>query len=234
MYIDIDKIRNGEKVEGRSLVPKEFLDYKDYLIDEDSAFNLIFSKALKLIKCNKIYSGDEIDDLPKKVAYRKNGFLYVYELREKPLYKLYGTDFYGDYGIFESTGDREYADKFKRYSYVKVYSTEPEVKIGIADFSGSKNILGKNGTQFASKTTWKNGKTERIDVENPSPGKRAGQIHYHEPNNTKWYLDIEEKQFYNPQTGELAPKKIQKLLRDKDVIDAINKALKFLGEGKLK
>ncbi|WP_051542006.1 hypothetical protein [Clostridium lundense] len=102
---------------------------------------------------------------------------------------------------------------------------------GTAD---AEKILGKNGTQFESKTTWQNGKTERIDVENPAPGERPGQIHYHEPNNTKWYLDIEEKQFYNQKTGELAPKKIQKLLKDKDVINAINKALKFLGEDKLK
>ena len=140
MYIDIDKIRNGEKIEGRSLVPKEFSDYKNYLIDEDSAFNFIFSQVLKLIKCDKVYTGDEIDDLPKKIAYRKNGFLYIYELREKPMYKLYGTDFYGDYGIFEATGDREYADKFKRYSYVKAYSTEPEVKLGVVDTSNLRNL----------------------------------------------------------------------------------------------
>ena len=76
----------------------------------------------------------------KKIAYRKNGFLYIYELREKPIYKLYGTDFYGDYGIFEAIGDREYADRFKRYSYVKVYSTEPEVKLGVVDTSNLRNI----------------------------------------------------------------------------------------------
>jgi hypothetical protein len=98
----------------------------------------------------------------------------------------------------------------------------------------AEKILGKNGAQFESKTTWQNGKTERIDVENPSPGERSGQIHYHEPDNTKWYFDVEEKQFYNQKTGELAPNRIQKLLKDKDVINAINKALKFLGEDKLK
>ena len=80
---------------------------------------------------------DKDEMLKKASEQQQEHFLYIYELREKTLYKLYGTDFYGDYGIFESTGDREYADKFKRYSYVKVYSTEPEVKIGIADFSGS-------------------------------------------------------------------------------------------------
>lgn len=38
-------------------------------------------------------------------------------------------------------------------------------------------------------------KTERIDIENPAPGERPGQIHYHEPNNTKWYLDVNEMKF---------------------------------------
>lgn len=94
-------------------------------------------------------------------------------------------------------------------------------------------MLGENGTQFESKTVWQKGKTERIDVENPAPGERPGQIHYHEADNTKWYFDVDEKLFYNQKTGELAPKRIQDLLKDKDVIKAINKALKFLGENKL-
>nr|WP_262417604.1 hypothetical protein [Bacillus sp. YC2] len=72
----------------------------------------------------------------------------------------------------------------------------------------NKKLFGEKGTQFASKTTWQNGKTERIDIENPNPGQREGQIHYHEPNNKKWYFDIETKKFYNQKTGEDAPSKI--------------------------
>ncbi|MBS4537550.1 hypothetical protein GOQ27_03695, partial [Clostridium sp. D2Q-11] len=98
--------------------------------------------------------------------------------------------------------------------------------------SGNKgtNKLGKNGTQVNSKTVWQNGRTERIDVENPSPGKRPGQIHYHESNNTKWYYDVSDKVFYNQKTGKLAPKKIQKILRDNNIQNAIKKALNILGE----
>ncbi|MCM8508842.1 pre-toxin TG domain-containing protein [Bacillus amyloliquefaciens] len=94
----------------------------------------------------------------------------------------------------------------------------------------SKKLFGQNGTQIASKTTWQNGKTERIDIENPNPGQREGQIHYHEPNNKKWYFDVETKKFYDQKTGEDAPSKIQKVLKDKSVQKAINKGLKFLGE----
>ena len=58
-------------------------------------------------------------------------------------------------------------------------------------------MFGENGTQFESKTTWKNGKTERIDIENWLQEKDQVKFIYHEPNNTKWYLDVNEMKFYN-------------------------------------
>lgn len=104
------------------------------------------------------------------------------------------------------------------------------VKMASSGGGNSKKLFGQNGTQIASKTTWQNGKTERIDIENPNPGQREGQIHYHEPNNKKWYFDVETRKFYDQKTGEDAPSKIQKVLKDKSVQKAINKGLKFLGE----
>ncbi|MGN7374412.1 ribonuclease YeeF family protein [Bacillus halotolerans] len=104
------------------------------------------------------------------------------------------------------------------------------MKMASSGSGNSKKLFGQNGTQIASKTTWQNGKTERIDIENPNPGQREGQIHYHEPNNKKWYFDVETKKFYDQKTGEDAPSKIQKVLKDKSVQKAINKGLKFLGE----
>jgi RHS repeat-associated protein len=94
----------------------------------------------------------------------------------------------------------------------------------------SNHVYGQNGTQVSSKTVWQNGKTERIDVENPAPGQRPGQIHYHDAKNNKWYYDSVEKTFYNQKTGELAPKKIQKLLNNSDFQKAIKKGLDILGE----
>lgn len=92
------------------------------------------------------------------------------------------------------------------------------------------HMLGTNGTQVSSKTTWKNGKTERIDVENPAPGKRPGQIHYHDSNNNKYYYDVNANAFYNQKTGMHAPNNIQKLLESKEFKNGINKALQILGE----
>ena len=96
--------------------------------------------------------------------------------------------------------------------------------------SNLEHMLGAKGTQVSSKTTWQNGKTERIDVENPAPGERPGQVHYHDPNNNKYYYDIDNNTFYDQKTGELAPKGIQKLLKDKEFMKGIKKALQILGE----
>ena len=92
------------------------------------------------------------------------------------------------------------------------------------------HTIGERGTRVDSKTTWQNGKTERIDVENPNPGKRPGQIHYHDAKNNKYMYDIKNKSFYDAKTGQLAPNKVQKLLNNKDFAKGIDSAMKILGE----
>ncbi|MCR4651424.1 MAG: hypothetical protein K5662_06680 [Lachnospiraceae bacterium] len=91
-------------------------------------------------------------------------------------------------------------------------------------------MIGEDGTQVNSKSTWKNGKTERIDVENPAPGGRPGQIHYYDTFNNKYIYDIGEGKFYNQETGNLAPNSVNKLLGNQDFWNGILKALKILGE----
>lgn len=76
-----------------------------------------------------------------------------------------------------------------------------------------------------SKTLWKeNGKDHgRLDVENPNPTKRKGQIHYQEGKN-KYIYDSKKKQFIN------APNRINKLLQtNKDFQKAIQRGEKYLG-----
>lgn len=66
---------------------------------------------------------------------------------------------------------------------------------------------------------------ERIDVENPAPGKRAGQIHYQDSSNNKYY--------YDPitQTFPVAPKGVNDKLNDPAFKNAIDKGMKkYLGE----
>ncbi len=75
------------------------------------------------------------------------------------------------------------------------------------------------------------GKTERVDVENPNPGKRSGDVHYHDANNTKYRFNPITGKLYD-ELGNLAPNKVQKVLENKNVQKAINKGLQILGEGK--
>lgn len=92
------------------------------------------------------------------------------------------------------------------------------------------HMLGENGTKYESHTTrLHNG--GRIDSENPNPGKRPGQIHYQDGKGGRWWYNPETGSFYNdPQMTELAPSRIQRLLENQEVVDAIAKELRFLGE----
>ena len=91
-----------------------------------------------------------------------------------------------------------------------------------------------NGALYAPyHTVWKEkGSKARIDVENPNPGVRAGQIHYQDSNNKKYYYNPNNGKFYEGkvENGVLAPKSIQDLLKDKKFKDGIDKGLKYLGE----
>jgi filamentous hemagglutinin len=91
---------------------------------------------------------------------------------------------------------------------------------------GGKNtgMLGENGPQFASKTIWKGDGQERIDVENPNPGQRPGQIHYQDNSGNKY--------LYDPSTNSFpgAPNSVNKLLNNPSFSGAIQKGLsKYLG-----
>lgn len=87
-----------------------------------------------------------------------------------------------------------------------------------------KEMLGKNGVKVTSKTVWKGKGKERIDVENPNPGKRPGQIH-HQDNEGNKYL-------YDPKTDSFrgAPNKVNDLLKRPDFRNGIKKGMKYLGE----
>ena len=102
---------------------------------------------------------------------------------------------------------------------------------GNASQDSSGHMLGESGTQVrGSKTTGQNGKTERVDVENPAPGKRPADLHYHDPSNNKWRYDVGSGNLINPKTGELAPPKVQKVTGESWFQRAIEKGLQILGE----
>ncbi|MNG65607.1 Filamentous hemagglutinin [compost metagenome] len=100
-------------------------------------------------------------------------------------------------------------------------------KAGKPNYTLNKNgvMLGINGPTVPSKTLWMGKGKERIDVENPAPGKRAGQIHYQDNSNNKHYYDPVTQTFPG------APKSVNDKLNDPVFKNAIDKGMtKYLGE----
>ncbi len=86
----------------------------------------------------------------------------------------------------------------------------------------------KNSTKLNSKTLYDK-KGVRVDVENPDPSSRPGQVHI-QIKDEKYIFDNISKQFFNPDTGKLAPKSVQKLMEDPQIAKAVMKGVeKYLG-----
>ncbi|MFH9465880.1 putative T7SS-secreted protein [Streptomyces clavifer] len=97
---------------------------------------------------------------------------------------------------------------------------------GIKD-PDAKGMIGANGTQITSKTLWNHG-PYRIDVENPDPGGRAGQLHFQDQSNkgAKYQYDFETGKF------EGLPRSIEKSVGSSPgFLAGIRKGLAALGEG---
>ncbi|MCP3773346.1 hypothetical protein NLX71_08455 [Paenibacillus sp. MZ04-78.2] len=96
---------------------------------------------------------------------------------------------------------------------------------------GGMGYFGANGTQVTSKTLWKDkGTKARIDVENPNPGQRPGQIHYQDENNTKYLFSPEKGKFVDS-SGNIAPRGVNDMLKNTDFVKKLNVGLeKYLGE----
>jgi hypothetical protein len=91
--------------------------------------------------------------------------------------------------------------------------------------ANKKKIFGENGVQVTSKTLWRGEGQERLDVENPNPGQRPGQIHYQDNDGNKFLYDPASKSFPG------APNSVNELLEDPRFANAIQRALHdYLGE----
>ncbi|GAB2948280.1 VENN motif pre-toxin domain-containing protein [Hafnia psychrotolerans] len=96
-----------------------------------------------------------------------------------------------------------------------------------ANYTLNKNgqMLGANGVRVDSKTIWKGKGQERIDVENPAPGKRTGQLHYQDNKGNKYYYDPITQSFPD------APKSVNAQLKNSAFKNAVEKGMsKYLGE----
>ena len=72
-----------------------------------------------------------------------------------------------------------------------------ELAMAAAPLGGAgkrSRMIGADGVQVTSKVLGK-GKGWRIDLENPDPGGRPGQLHLQDYRGNKWQYDFEEKRF---------------------------------------
>uniref|UniRef100_UPI0018EF37DA DUF6862 domain-containing protein n=1 Tax=Pseudomonas corrugata TaxID=47879 RepID=UPI0018EF37DA len=98
------------------------------------------------------------------------------------------------------------------------------VKVGVVGNGGKNGMLGAEGVQTASKTIWKGTGKERLDVENPNPGQRPGQLHYQDNKGNKYLYDPQTRSFPD------APRSVNQLLKDSRFSQAIDKGMtKYLG-----
>jgi RHS repeat-associated protein len=84
-------------------------------------------------------------------------------------------------------------------------------------------MFGSQGTKIFSKTIWKGKDGMRIDIENPNPGQRPGQIHFQQ-GEAKYLYDMAAKTFKD------APRAVNDLLNNSEVKRSLVKGLRFLGE----
>ncbi|MFJ9818298.1 putative T7SS-secreted protein [Streptomyces sp. NPDC101151] len=90
----------------------------------------------------------------------------------------------------------------------------------------SSSMIGANGTQVTSKTMWYHG-PYRIDVENPNPGQRAGQLHFQDVSNptAKYQYNFNEGKF------DGLPRSVEREVSKIPGFEAgIRKGLRVLGE----
>lgn len=85
-------------------------------------------------------------------------------------------------------------------------------------------MLGANGTKTTSTTLTKPGHPYRIDVENPNPGVRPGQLHLQDSNGGKYLYNFETNTFDGIPSG-LG----KKVAADPEAKKAIKKGRAYLG-----
>ncbi|HYJ76808.1 MAG TPA: hypothetical protein VEV65_14470 [Kineosporiaceae bacterium] len=102
-----------------------------------------------------------------------------------------------------------------------------EVAMAAAPLGGAgrrSQMIGADGVRVVSKVLGK-GKGWRIDLENPDPGGRSGQIHLHDYRGNKWLYDFDEKRFIG------LPRSLEKaIMTDRHALQAVKRGLEHLGE----
>ncbi len=190
--------------------------------------------GLKLQRCGKPAGGDK----PFEAPYYddpKNGwekFLHGVDLRPTKAERVKeARDFFavtpglmieGELVDADKLSDDEVLEKFRTYNEICRDITAGGL-VACERVIPSVAMLGANGAQFTSKTLYQS-EDFHIDVENPNPGQRPGQIHY-QSGKDKYLYDPASRSFIG------ASKTLNKqLMNDPNILKAIERAMKMLGE----
>eukprot|EP00831_Metopus_contortus_P077995 TRINITY_DN7455_c0_g1_i10.p4 TRINITY_DN7455_c0_g1~~TRINITY_DN7455_c0_g1_i10.p4 ORF type:complete len:151 (+),score=35.21 TRINITY_DN7455_c0_g1_i10:43-453(+) len=112
-----------------------------------------------------MYFKDEINDLPKQIIYKKDGYIYNYVLIECPPPMFNGIELMDM--DFEITGKDGHEFSTKKYSYELYYTDEPkgpEVAIGIVSVLPEKAKFPVKG-KAVPKESLKIPEIEKIKLE---------------------------------------------------------------------
>lgn len=177
----------------------------------------------------KLYVDDQIIETTDNHPFwvEGKGWIFADELQEgDKLQKANGSNLTIDKVEFIKLDELVTVYNFTVADYHTYYVTD----IGIW-VHNTNCMFGAKGVRTTSKTIWKeNGSKARIDVENPNPGQRPGQIHYQDANNKKYLFDPQKGAFVNS-NGSLAPKSVNKMLKDSNFVKKLNVGLtQYLGE----
>jgi uncharacterized protein YukE len=86
-------------------------------------------------------------------------------------------------------------------------------------------MVGEGAAQFTSIEVTR-GKGWRMDMENPKPGDRPGQIHVQDYRGNKWQFDFEARRFVG------LPRKLEKeIMGNPRMLKTLERALRQMGEG---
>jgi filamentous hemagglutinin len=88
--------------------------------------------------------------------------------------------------------------------------------------------IGENGTQVTSKSVWR-GQEGRLDVENPAPGVRDGQMHFQDWGGAKAQYNFDNGAFFNSD-GSANSTAMNLLYNDSGFQSAVWNGLRYLGE----
>lgn len=114
-------IKNGVGIPLPLFIPNEYADYEEYLVSEDEAKEYFTMGVLG----TGIVDGLKAKTMPARIAYKKDGHLYIYALCKAPqIDPIFGREI----EIPHDGLDSKIVEQITNYKYQQVYTNEPKIE----------------------------------------------------------------------------------------------------------